>query len=867
MRSKVCCLRASAVVSVFVLLLGRSGFAASGTWNGTQNALWTNSANWGASPYPSGDQVATFNNSGAGRTTIDLTGLPRFMGVTNLIFDTANAAAYTLGSGALNEQSLAFTNRSYLRLTSGVRSNQTVNALILLGHDRSSSIHFFRNDRLGNTLTLAGDVTTTNSGGTAGAKYLSLEGSGAITVSGNMTVGGASSLTVTNAITGPLILSGTNRISTLVAAGGDVTITGTNRIDAIRVNTGRPFNVNTTNTISALYLGGDAVLPALVNIASGGCLSITNSGGDGFYATADATINGPGVIEMQGGISTDMTSNNYVAPGKTLTINAPITGASAALELWSGTGTYVFNGINTFLGPVTIGPACTVSIAKMGNKGSTTSNLGSGTTVTLGATGTRLLYTGVGETSDRTLAVNNSAIIEQGGSGHLNLSAQVNVSSGSKTLTLQGSTLATAEFSGLLRNDLGTLSLAKAGTGTWLLTTNHTFTGTTTVNNGLLALTGINGTLSSSTGYILAGGTLLLDNTAEANNTNRLRDASAITLNGGKLRFSNAGGSATYSESVGVVTANAGYSTIETVPAAAGQTATLRFASLTNNAGGAVNFTGDGLGQSDRNRIFIANQPNGLIGPWATVGGAALAAYSSANGIYAAGDAALSDIAARGPSTIADNSASNVRISSAGTSGPIELGSATTRIASLLQDTATDAEINTAGKTFQTGGIVIPQSRASVTVGLAPNDGVLSSVQSSGEVVLNNNSANGLIINAVVANNGAATRVGKVGTGTAHLTADNTFSGVTAIGGGTLVLAHSNALQNSTLSTAGAVFDQSVAGHAFTLGGLSGAFPLALADNAGSPNPVALTVGKNNASTTYSGALSGSGRRPTDRLR
>ncbi|HNX34712.1 MAG TPA: autotransporter-associated beta strand repeat-containing protein [Kiritimatiellia bacterium] len=860
MSRKARCLSVFFVGSSSALLLAASALAASGTWNGTQNSLWTNSANWSASPYPTGDQVATFNNSGNSRTTIDLTGLVR--GVTNLIFDSANAAAYTIGGGDVNAQSLIFTNRSYLRLTSNVRSNQTVNARVLLGHDRSGSTHYFRNDRLGNTLMLAGEVTTTNSGGTGGAKYVSFEGSGAITVSGNMTVGGASSLTVTNVTTGPLVLSGTNRINTLILAGGDVTVSGTNRFDAIRVNTGRPVTFTGTNTLSALYLAGNAVLPAIVNIASGGTLSITNSGGDGFYATQDATINGPGALEMQGGIATDKTSNNYVAAGKTIIINAPITGASEALELWSPTGTsgtYVLNGINDFTGNVSMGPVGTLSVAMIGNKGSTTSNLGRGTTVVLNANGSRLLYTGVGETSDRTIAVNNNVSIDNSGSGHLNLSGAIAVSSGSKTLTLQGSTLGTSEFSGLLSNGSGTLSLSKVGTGTWLLTTNHTYTGSTTVNNGVLTLEGANGTLLSSTGFILAGGTLLLDNTVAANNTNRLRDASAVTLNGGTLLFSNAGGSANYSENVGVVTANAGYSTIATAQAAAGQTAILRLAGLTNAPGGAVNFVGAGLGQSDRNRIFIAGQPDGLIGPWATVGGVQLASYSSANGVCAAGEASFTDIAARGPSVIADASASNVRIASAGTSGPIELGSATTRIASLLQDTATDATVNTAGKAFQTGGVVVPDGRASVTVGVAANDGTLSSVQTNGEVVLNATGDGGVTVNAAIVNNGTATRLSKVGSGSATLAADNAFSGNTGIGGGTLVLANGNALKGSTLTSGGAVFDLSVADHAFNVGGLSGSHAQTLEDNAAPPNPVALTVGTNNASTTFSGVLSGRG--------
>ncbi len=87
------------------------------------------------------------------------------------------------------------------------------------------------------------------------------------------------------------------------------------------------------------------------------------------------------------------------------------------------------------------------------------------------------------------------------------------------------------------------------------------------------------------------------------------------------------------------------------------------------------------------------------------------------------------------------------------------------------------------------------------------------------------------------------------------------FSGATALSSGTLTLLNAYALQNSTLNITGGglVFDSSVGSHAFILGGLAGSANLALLDNAGTPNAVALTVGGNSASQTYSGVLSGSG--------
>ena len=102
--------------------------------------------------------------------------------------------------------------------------------------------------------------------------------------------------------------------------------------------------------------------------------------------------------------------------------------------------------------------------------------------------------------------------------------------------------------------------------------------------------------------------------------------------------------------------------------------------------------------------------------------------------------------------------------------------------------------------------------------------------------------------------------VTKSGTGTLVLQASNTFSGLTTIGSGTLILANSTALQASTLvaPTAGTLaFDQSVGNHFFYLGGLSGSGNLALQDNGG--GAITLNVGGNQTNGVYGGSLSGPG--------
>lgn len=98
--------------------------------------------------------------------------------------------------------------------------------------------------------------------------------------------------------------------------------------------------------------------------------------------------------------------------------------------------------------------------------------------------------------------------------------------------------------------------------------------------------------------------------------------------------------------------------------------------------------------------------------------------------------------------------------------------------------------------------------------------------------------------------------VTKLGAGTITLTGANTYSGLTTLTTGTLALGNVNALQNSTLET-GASGAQAVTfavsgSNTYNIGGLQGGDAVDLGLNR-------ISVGANNASTTYSGAISGDG--------
>ena len=116
------------------------------------------------------------------------------------------------------------------------------------------------------------------------------------------------------------------------------------------------------------------------------------------------------------------------------------------------------------------------------------------------------------------------------------------------------------------------------------------------------------------------------------------------------------------------------------------------------------------------------------------------------------------------------------------------------------------------------------------------------------------------------ANLGNALGLTKLGTNTLTLDQANTYAGNTTLTAGALNLSNQNAIQNSTLVMGGGdlVFDSSVGGNAFTFGGLAAAaagsgYDISLLNNAGSPAAIALTVGGNNANTTYAGNLTGTG--------
>ncbi len=214
MKSTNAGLRLIAALTVTSVLAAGSALAGSASWNGTADSTWANAGNWSASTVPGSGDTATFNGAGNGNITLDLG-----VGITlgSLLFDTAGAAAYTIGTAG--SQSLTLDDGGAIQRSGTVSSDERVNAAITLGTATAAS-YLLSNAGAAGRLTFAGMIAG-GAGGAAGAKVLTIDGAGHTDISGAIADGGAASLALTKTGTGTLTLTGANGYSgpTVINAG------------------------------------------------------------------------------------------------------------------------------------------------------------------------------------------------------------------------------------------------------------------------------------------------------------------------------------------------------------------------------------------------------------------------------------------------------------------------------------------------------------------------------------------------------------------------------------------------------------------------------------------------------------------------
>lgn len=836
-----------ALCAASIFLGSQSTHAANDTWSGAISGDWINALNWGtdapgATTGTTNADVATFN-SGSTNTSVTIDSGRNIKSIT---FDTS-AASYTFGGSTLN-----LTSAGIISLTAAVADGtvETFNAaLSLAGNYAINNLSTSGTARF----VVAGNITNT---ATSTLTIGAVGGTGVNTFSGVISDGtGVMSLLIGSGVssgtgTGFVELTGANTYSGVTKVNlvsGTFTTSGTNSSAGTTHISHGILNLNNASngglasgtltmeagTLTAGFDGAGILSNAISQTNSSTIAGSRNITFNGDYTNASSgrtltnsltagavTLNGKlnlGSTISSGSNLTLTGAGNTVVNGVVQDYSGGVGTAAGSLILnASAGGVITLNGANTYTGVTTILGAGRINISNIGNTGSS-SNLGANGTISFGSTTTSgtLTYTGLGEASNKVInlaGTTGGASIDQSGSGLLEFTSDLTATGvGAKTLTLQGSTSGTGKIAGaIVDNDSANFTrVAKSGTGTWTLSGNNAYTGSTTLN----------------------AGTLKLD--YSTNNTSKLSNTATtgtLLLNGGTLELS--GGS--HTETVLSTTLNTGSTSIKRTSG----TSTLDMGAITFTAG-AIDFGADSIASTS------STVTNGILSQRATVAGANFAMKSGSNIVaydyvtsgstgYTGGATVINtnySMVGGGSMTANRGATSNtfkIITSGAGQSLDISTGATFTSGAVLFAGT-NDYAINTAG----TGKISIP--------------------------ILHNYGTGTLTLGALTGSAGAG--LVQYGTGKTVLTATASGDTTLAINGGSVQF--SNNLQIGTNAAARAITLNNGTLIADTTGG-----NIAL-DNAGTfSRTVAIghgggtidVIGGN--SLTISGVMSGAGTGP-----
>ena len=297
----------------------------------------------------------------------------------------------------------------------------------------------------------------------------------------------------------------TNWVSNTLPANGDSLV--------FDLNTAGVTNLSSTNDLTSLTLGGT------------NALTFTNDGGTGtgFTMTGNAITLG-GNITSSGttgththtlslGLILNGTRTLTAATGTTFVIDGTLseTGGSFGF-IKSGAGSATLSASNTFTGAISVNQG-TLTIGSIADSG-TSSAIGAGSIINIGSSTTvagTLTYTGSGGSTNRTVnfaaTTTGAATINSSGTGALIFTGTfTNAGSGAKTLTLGGTSTNNNEIQSILGNGSGTLSLTKTNAATWILSGLNTYTGATTINQGILS---INSIADAGTASAIGAGTII----------------------------------------------------------------------------------------------------------------------------------------------------------------------------------------------------------------------------------------------------------------------------------------------------------------------------------------------------------------------
>jgi autotransporter-associated beta strand protein len=283
-------------------------------------------------------------------------------------------------------------------------------------------------------------------------------GTGILTLSGSMDLGGSMrQITIANT---------TDTISGIISGAGGLTKAGTGTLVLTGANT---FSGGTTLSSGSLLLGNNAALGTGTLELAGGTLASSSTTARTLTnltsVTGDFTLGqasgGTGALTLSGAMTLGAGLHQITVDNTSDTISGVISGSGGLTK--AGTGALTLSGTNTYTGTTTIN----AGILRAGAD----NTLPTGGAVTLANTAGAALDLNGFNVTIGSLAGGGTT------GGYVTL--------GTGTLTVGGASSGT--YAGVIS---GTGGLTKAGTGTLVLSGANTYTGTTTLDGGSLAVTG-----------------------------------------------------------------------------------------------------------------------------------------------------------------------------------------------------------------------------------------------------------------------------------------------------------------------------------------------------------------------------------------
>ncbi len=833
-------------VSLLGLAWGLGSASAQSTWNLNANGDWATATNWSPSTVPNSSgatailgsvitapttlwiggntTVGTLSFSSSANYTVASSGSIYFLFQTSLPLGTV--ALDNSGSGSPNLTPSIYLNSPLVVTQAGT------GILTITGNIQASSGSITKYGS--GTLLLAGDNAY------AGGTFID---QGTIAVAAETALGNGTNITING---GTLQING--NITTLGA-----NIYSTNQ-PATRYYTigsgGANFNIQSNYTLTfqnnpAGGTGGGSVL-----IGSG---TLTNTGTGTLVLGGGSTGSFAGSIEIDNGKVQIAAETNLGATAGSLTLNGGTLESTSSYTSSSKVYTVGTNG-----GTLQIDTGATVTFGSTSNL-TGTGNLtesGGGTLIlsgnNTGYTGTNIITgtvqisaeNNLGTTSD-SLIISNGGTLVVAGTFTDNAKKVMYIGSGGGTIDVLAGNTNTLGSTGQIS---GSNVFTVTGGGQLAISGNNnaTWGGTTIVSNGTLAFNGAGTATALTNVTVTARGTLLIDNSTTANST-RLSTTAGVTLNGGAIVF-NGDATTAVSQQVGALTLAGGDSTIYVNSRATTVNTALNFSSLVDSSPfSTISFENTNIGNlgngTPNPTIGFTNAPtttNGIIAGWATAratnGGQLV--FATMNG----GSVSTLSTYSTGTNT-GWNANANVQLTNNQT---LAAGNS---VYTLTMTNGRQLNLGTHTLTNTSGGLIAQTGDTAISNGV-----MTAGASGVGGTLYVHVDTGGFLTNySVLTNNGTGVvNLVKANGGTLLLGGANAYTGATYVNGGTLELISANAVptgSDMTVAT-GATFNLN--GFNQTLGSLAGAGTVT--NSSGT-----LTVGGDNASTTFSGSINGNG--------